>query len=127
VIGWGSTTDRILLLLNEHEMTKLELCGALGLNHDQVSSVLTRLKRPSKEFGKRIYICAYTRQARGARYYLRPVFKAGDSKDCNRPSPISQKKRSAKSHAKKMLIKRSQIFGAVHESKQTTVSDRPSV
>jgi hypothetical protein len=110
LIAWGNTTDRILLLLQQHEMTKIEICSALGLTHDDTASVLTRLKRTSKLFGKRIYICGYERSAIGKRYYLRPVFKAGSNADRPKPPVYTQKERSAKSHKKRMLIKRSQIF-----------------
>ena len=108
--GWGQTSDRIVLLLKQHEMTKIEICSALGLTHDDTSSVLTRLRRTSKLFGKRIYICGYTRVAQGKKYYLRPIFKAGSRPDTQKPPVISQRDRSIRYHKKKMLIKRSQIF-----------------
>ena len=108
--SWGNTTDRILLLLQDHELTKIEICYALDLTHDDVASVLTRLKRTSKLFGKRIYICGYERHSMGKRYYLRPVFAAGSKADKQKPPTFTQKERSAKSHKKQMLIKRSQIF-----------------
>lgn len=108
--GWGNTTDRILLLLQEHEMTKAEMCVALGLTHDDVSSVLTRLKRKSKKCDKRIFICGYERNAVGKRYYLRPVFKAGSSVDKPKPPALTPRERSQRSHQKRMLIKRSTIF-----------------
>ena len=108
--GWGNTTDRILLLLQDHELTKIEICSALGLTHDDVASVLTRLRRVSKKFGKRIYICGWQREAVGKRYYLRAVFKAGGSVDKQKPAALTPRERSQRSHQKKMLIKRSIIF-----------------
>ena len=108
--GWGAITDRILLLLADKELTKIEICSALGLTHDDVASVLTRLRRTSKLFGKRIYICGYTRVAQGKRYYLRAIFKAGSRPDKEKPPAISQRDRSMKYHRKQMAIKRSDIF-----------------
>ena len=108
--SWGNTTDRILLLLQESEMTKAEICVALKLTHDDVSSVLTRLKRKSEQCDKRIFICRYERNAIGKRYYLRPVFKAGSSPDKPKPPALTPRERSQRSHQKKMLIKRSTIF-----------------
>jgi len=108
--GWGSTTDRILILLEDKELTKLQICSALNLTHDNVSAVLTRLRRESKKFGKRIYICGYTRAAQGKRYYLRAIFKAGSRPDKEKPPAISQRDRSMKYHRKQMAIKRSDIF-----------------
>ena len=110
MIAWGNTTDRILILLKEHELTKIEICSLLDLTHDDVASVLTRLRRVSKKFGKRIYICGYERRAIGKKYHLRPVFTAGSRLDKPRPPAFTHKERSAKSHKKRMLIKRSQIF-----------------
>jgi hypothetical protein len=113
--AYGNTTDRILLLLNEHEMTKIEICSALGLTHDDVSGVLTRLKRKLTQCNKRIFICQYERNAVGKRYYLRPVFKAGSSPDKPKPPALTSREKSQRSHQKKMLIKRSQIFlGRTH-------------
>jgi hypothetical protein len=91
-------------------MTKIEICSALGLTHDDTSNVLTRLRRTSKLFGKRIYICGYTRVAQGKKYYLRPIFKAGSRPDKPKPLALTPRERSQRSHQKKMLIKRSQIF-----------------
>ena len=108
--GWGNTTDRILLLLQDQELTKIEICSALGLTHDDVASVLTRLRRVSKKFGKRIYICGWQREAVGKRYYLRAVFKAGGSVDKPKPAALTPRERSQRSHRKRMLIKRSIIF-----------------
>ena len=110
MIAWGNTTDRILILLQNHEMTKIQICSALGLTHDDVASVLTRLRRVSKKFGKRIYICGYERGAIGKRYYLRPVFKAGSSLDKPKPSALTSRERSQRSHQKKMMIKKHAKF-----------------
>jgi len=112
--GWGNTTDRILLLLQDQELTKIEICSALGLTHDDVASVLTRLKRTSKKFGKRIYIYDWQREAVGKKYHLRPLFKAGSKVDKPKPPAFTPKERNAKSHVKRMLIKRSQIFQGHH-------------
>jgi len=98
--AWGNTTDRILLLLQDHELTKAEICAKLELTHNQVASVLTRLKR-----SKRIYVCDWKRSSVGKRLYLRAVYTVGSSYNAYKPQPLSQKERSAKSHQKKMLIK----------------------
>jgi hypothetical protein len=108
--GWGSTTDRILLLLQDHELTKIEICTKLGLTHDDIASVLTRLRRVSKKCDKRIYICGWQREAVGKRYYLRAIFKAGSKIDQPKPPALTPRERSQRSHRKKMLIKRSIIF-----------------
>ena len=100
MIAWGNTTDRILLLLQDHELTKAEICAKLELTHDQVAAVLTRLKR-----SKRIYICDWKRTSGGKRLYLRAVYTVGDKYNAYKPQPFSQKERSANSRRKKMIIK----------------------
>lgn len=111
--AWGNTTDRILLMLADSDLTKLEICAKLGLTHDDVSSVLTRLRKPSKQFGKRVYICDYTRTAQGKRLYLRPIFTAGSRKDAQKPAPFTTQERSIKSYRKKAAVRRSKIFHTI--------------
>jgi hypothetical protein len=97
-------------LLKDHELTKIEICAELNLTHDDVASVLTRLRRESIKFGKRIYIYDWQREAIGKKYHLRPLFKAGSKVDKLKPPAFTPKQRAAKSHKKRMLIKHSQIF-----------------
>lgn len=106
MIAWGNTTDRIMNLLQDNELTKVEICSALGLGHDNVASVLTRLRTKSARYDKRIYICKYVRNAVGKRYCLRPVFAVGNKADAFKPAPLTNKERSAKNHRKKMMIKK---------------------
>jgi hypothetical protein len=86
-------------------MTKIQICSALGLTHDDVASVLTRLRRDSIKFGKRIYICEWQREAIGKKYHLRPVFTAGKRADKIKPPAFTLAQRAAKSHKKRMAIK----------------------
>lgn len=110
MIAWGNTTDRILILLKDNGMTKLEICAALNLTENQVSGVLARLQRRSLTFGKRIYICDWTRLAQGKRYCLRPIFMAGNKANAKKPPVMTQAECDAKWRQKKILIKRSIIF-----------------
>lgn len=105
--AWGNTTDRILSLLSDSELTKVEICSQLNLSHDSVSSVLSRLHKTSKVFGKRIYICGYTRTSAGKRYYLRPVFTAGSKKDKEKPAALNCRERYVRYRDKKAAIKKS--------------------
>lgn len=109
--GWGATTDRILLLLENESLTKAEICRRLGLEHDQVANRLTHLKRASKRFPKRIYICGYTRHAISGRTYIRAVYALGDKP--NKKSeikPYTLKERAANSYAKMMAARNNSIF-----------------
>jgi hypothetical protein len=126
MIAWGNTTDRILLLLAEEPMTKAEICRRLDLSHDQVSNRLSQLKRKSKKFGKRIYIAEYTRHAKLGRTYLRAMYAAGDKKDAEKLKPMTPRERSQRSHQKRMLIKRSQIFRKHNEKTRLMESQTKS-
>ena len=111
MIGWGSTTDRILLLLKQEPMTKAEICRKLDLTHDQVASVLSRLSKRSKQMPKRIHVCSYTRHAISGRTYIRPVYALGDKPD-KKPDikPYTQKERSIASYKKLMATRNNSIF-----------------
>lgn len=106
MIAWGNTTDRILLLLADEPMTKAEICRKLELTHDQVASVLSRLKK-----SKRIYIVDYTRHAVLNRTYLRPVYALGNKPDTTKVlRPYTQQERSKRSYDKLMATRNSSIF-----------------
>ena len=107
--AWGNTTDRVLLLLSNQELTKAEICVKLDLKHDNLAAVLTRLKRT-----KRIYVCDWTRATLGKRLYLRAKYTVGNQKSALKPEPYTTKERSRRLHEKRMLIKRSQIFQGHH-------------
>jgi septal ring factor EnvC (AmiA/AmiB activator) len=109
--AWGSTTDRILLLLEQEPMTKAELCRRLELSHDRVASVLSRLNKRSKRISKRIYISGHTRHAISGRTYIRALYALGD-KPNRKPNikPFTLKERSANSHARMMATRNNSIF-----------------
>lgn len=111
MIAWGNTTDRILLLLQQEPMTKAEICRRLELTHDQVSNVLSRLRRT-----KRIYIAEYTRHAVWQRMYLRAVYAVGSKPDAPKMAALTPSERSSRSHRKKMMIKQNVIFRSVNET-----------
>lgn len=110
-VAWGATTDRILLLLEQEPLTKVEICRQLDLTHDQVASVLSRLSKPSKQMPKRIYICDYTRHAISGRTYIRPMYTLGN-KPNKKPNikPFTVKEKSATSHARLMATRNNSIF-----------------
>lgn len=111
MVSWGNTTDRILLLLEERPLTKHEICQRLGLTHDQVASVLTRLRKPSKAFGQRIYICDYTRTVTNGKTYLRAVYALGAEPDEPRPRPYTSREKQNRSyHLTMMKLKTNSIF-----------------
>jgi hypothetical protein len=118
-IAWGSTTDRILLLLEQESLTKAEICRRLDLTHDQVASVLSRLCKRSKQMPKRIHVCSYTRHAIWGRTYIRPVYALGDKLD-KKPNikPFTVKEKSANSYAKLMATRNNSVFNQTKSSQQ---------
>ena len=111
MIAWGSTTDRILLLLEQEPLTKAEICRKLDLSHDQVASVLSRLNRKRKRISKRIYICDYTRHAISGRTYIRPMYTLGNKPNKKQNiKPFTVKEKSANSYARLMATRNNSIF-----------------
>lgn len=111
MVSWGNTTDRILLLLEKRPLTKHEICHQLGLKHDQVASVLTRLRKPSKAFGQRIYIYDYTRTVTNGKTYLRAIYALGAEPDAERPRPYTSREKQNRSyHSIMTKLKTNSIF-----------------
>jgi transcriptional regulator with XRE-family HTH domain len=108
--GWGSTTDRILLLLEQEPMTKAELSRRLDITHNQISAVLTRLQRKTPKYEKRIYISGYTRHAITGKMNIRPIFSLGNKPNKPRIKPLTQKERSKRAYEKLMSMRYSSIF-----------------
>ena len=119
-VAWGSTTDRILLLLQDEPLTKVQICEELELTHDQVASVLSRLKKKSRKFGKRIHISGYTRHALSGKAHIRPIYSLGDKPDKkNKIDVLTQKERSARSYVKRVVvIRNSSIFNLTLKNRE---------
>ena len=74
--AWGVTTLRLIDLLETiGPMTRSEMCVHLGVGRQNVSSVVTRLMRPSLRppGPKRVYICGWQDDHDGQRDYLRAI------------------------------------------------------
>jgi len=109
--AWGNTIDRILFLLQDDPLTKHEICERLGLTHDQVASVLSRLRKKTRDFDQRIYISGYARNVRGKRTYIRAQYSLGNKNDAAKPAPYTAQERSLKSSRLRMVkLRNSSIF-----------------
>jgi hypothetical protein len=127
MIAWGSTTDRILLLLEQEPMTKAEICRRLDLTHDQVASVLSRLSKRRKQMPKRIYICDYTRHAISGRTYIRPMYTLGNKPDKKQNiKPFTVKETSANSYARLMATRNNSIFNLT-KSKREIIREKAQI
>lgn len=72
------------------EMTRADICAELGLSHDRVSAVISRMHRDTPVTGKQVYICRYVFDAEGKRRYPRAVYALGNLPDAKKPA--SQRK-----------------------------------
>ena len=119
-VAWGATTDRILLLLQNQELTKADICRKLELTHDQVSSRLSQLKKVSPKFGKRIYISGYTRHSILERAHIRAVYSLGDKADAKKDlKPMTQKEKSARTYVKRVkAVRNCSIFNLTMTTRQ---------
>lgn len=119
MIGWGATTDRILLLLEQESLTKAEICRRLDLTHDRVASVLSRLNKSSKRISKRIYISGHTRHTISGRTYIRPLYSLGDKPDkvC-KIKPFTLQERQARSYKKLVSMRNNSIFNKAATTRQ---------
>lgn len=111
MIAWGNTTDRILLLLKQEPMTKVEMQRKLDLQHDQIASVLARLNKKGKLNPKRIYISGYTRHAIKGKTHIRAVYALGNKPDAPKDiDPLTQQERSKRKYDKTMSLRNSSVF-----------------
>jgi hypothetical protein len=121
MIAWGSTTDRILLLLEQEPMTKAEICRRLDLPHDRVASVVSRLSRSSKRIQKRIYISGHTRHTISGRAYIRPVYALGNKPDKARTmKPFTVKERAKRTYDKLIALRNNSIFNQTTTRRELT-------
>lgn len=114
---WGVTTLRLLDALEQHgPMTASEIAALLGRDRDDVSSVLSRLRRPRKQLPKRVYVIDWRDDEEGQRRYYRPVYALG-SKPCKKPESYASRVRASRRRsyaAKKQRLFIAQVCAIVH-------------
>ena len=83
---WGKTVAEIMETLREcGEASPVEIANHLGLDRMNVSTIMTRMRRPGKVMPKRIYIKHYVHDSEGQRRYPRPVYAIGTLPDAKKP------------------------------------------
>ena len=102
---WGSVTVKITNAFAENgEMTRQEVCNAIGLDRMYVSAVLTRMNRAGKTLPKRIYVVRYVYDEEGARRYPRAVYALGDKPDVKKPkSDVAENRRRYRENLRKRM------------------------
>ncbi len=85
--AYGVLSSKIVAALElRGDMTRDELCKALGQDRRKVAGVLNRMRSTG-----RVHIAEWRRHATGQREYPRPVYAAGPGVDAERPPRIGRK------------------------------------
>ena len=88
--GWGSTVLAIEIVLSQQgPMTRSQIEDELGVGKNQVSAVLTRMRRRDKSGVKRIHIKSWAHEHEGGRRYPRAVYAIGD-KPCKQKPKVDR-------------------------------------
>ena len=83
---FGSSVKKILDALEMcGEMTVEEICQHIEIDRDHVSTILTRMRKPLKSMGQRVYIVRYVHDAEGLRRYPRPIYAIGNKPNAKKP------------------------------------------
>jgi len=74
------------LLEEQGQMTRAEICQAIGIPKISLSPVLTRMCRKTPKLDKRIYIAGWSEEHEGARRYPRAIYALGNERDQKKPA-----------------------------------------
>lgn len=84
----GDTVADLLYILGEYgPMTRAEMGQYLKVDRRNLSSIITRMGKPTIRLPKRIYIERYVHDMEGQKQYPRAVYAVGDQPDAKRPLP----------------------------------------
>lgn len=84
--NWGELIAKILLTLKEYgPMTRAEIQQHLGLTKYDFGGCLGRMCRSSPLAPQRLHISGYTRDAEGAKRYIRPIYSYGPGENVKKP------------------------------------------
>ena len=76
--NWGDLTEQILAALKDYgPMTRAEIEQHIGAKPYAIGGHISRMTRSYKTVPQRIHISGYTRDAEGARSYLRAIYSLG--------------------------------------------------
>lgn len=94
--NWGELTHLILQAVQEYgPMTRAEIEQHIGVKTYSIGGYISRMSRPSKAAPQRLHISGYTRDAEGARQYLRAIYSYGPGENKPKPPGYNTKARSA--------------------------------
>lgn len=89
---YGSLVQQIEEALTDiGPMTSAEICQELGVTKSDISSIISRMSKPTARLPKRLYITAYIYEHETHdRRYPRAVYALGDQED--KPKPKTSRK-----------------------------------
>lgn len=98
-------TIQIEKLFEEHgEMTRHEVCDAMGIDRMYISAILSRMCKPGKTLPKRLHVVRYVYDQEGERRYPRAVYALGDKPDAPRPKPnVKEVRKRYRSNLRKRM------------------------
>lgn len=109
--NWGELTEQILQAVKEYgPMTRAEIEQHIGVKRYAIGGYIARMTRPHKTIPQRLHISGYTRDAEGARTYLRPIYSLGPGDNKPRPSGYDNKARAAFYKMQEDRIRNSSVF-----------------
>jgi hypothetical protein len=108
---WGVLGEAIMQAITDlGPMTRAELCDYLKHDAESVSSVLARLRRPTKERPQRLYISGWVSDHEGMRAYPRAQYSLGAEPDKKRRWVSQSQRHSARQTETLKRMKTSSVF-----------------
>lgn len=116
----GTIIKNITAILTEQgPMTTSELCEAMKLDKDEVSSVLSRMKLKLPKRPQRVHVIGYTHDAEGSRRYPRAIYAIGEGDNAEHPKPDKKAIRRRYDANKKKKINSVWMLGANRETRKS--------
>lgn len=115
----GALIQGITAILTEQgPMTTTELCVAMNLLKDEVSSVLSRMKLTTPNRPQRVHIIGYTHDAEGSRRYPRAIYAIGQGENVSHPKANKKANRKRYEANKKKKINSVWMLGANRQTRK---------
>lgn len=109
--NWGELTNLILAAVRDYgPMTRSEIEQHIGAKPYAIGGHISRMTRPTKAVPQRLHISGYTRDAEGARLYLRAVYAYGPGDNKPKPPGYNNKARSAYYKMQIDQVRNSSVF-----------------
>lgn len=109
--NWGELTHLILKAVKDYgPMTRSEIEQHIGVETYSIGGYISRMSRPTKDTPQRLHISGYTRDAEGARKYLRAIYSFGPGENAKKPPGYNNKARAAYYKMQINQVRNSSVF-----------------